>query len=136
MFWLRVNMKRIWNRDKGMSERRKWNWCGGDYFDSRCIDRAGHHFLRHSSQSSSRQFSVRLQVKVEKYSRSFPAGVETWQAQMTVMTSLMILILMTFAAAILESASLQTSKNIRWAVCGAFSRVGICGVSEGTSGGV
>ena len=32
---------------------------------------------------------------------------------MTVMTSLMILILMTFAAAILESASLQTSKNIR-----------------------
>ena len=50
---------------------------------------------------------------MEKYSRSFPAGVETWQAQMTVMTSLMILILMTFAAAILESASLQTSKNIR-----------------------
>ena len=32
---------------------------------------------------------------------------------MTVMTSLMILILMTFAAAILESTSLQTSKNIR-----------------------
>ena len=30
--------------DKGMSERRKLNWCGGDYFDSRCIDRAGHHF--------------------------------------------------------------------------------------------
>lgn len=22
--------------DKGMSKRRKWNWCGGDYFDSRC----------------------------------------------------------------------------------------------------
>lgn len=21
--------------DKGMSKRRKWNWCGGDYFDSR-----------------------------------------------------------------------------------------------------
>lgn len=23
--------------DKGMSKRRKWNWCGGDYFDSRCV---------------------------------------------------------------------------------------------------
>ena len=31
-------MKRIWNRIKECLKE-KWNWCGGDYFDSRCIDR-------------------------------------------------------------------------------------------------
>lgn len=42
-----------------------------------------------------------------------PAGKKKEDAQLTVMMSLLILILLTFTAGILESASIQTSKNIR-----------------------
>ncbi len=46
-----------------------------------------------------------------KFKNSFLSVEET--AQLTVMLSLLIFILLTFAAAVLESASIQTSKNMR-----------------------
>lgn len=52
-------------------------------------------------------------MKVGKFRVNVLFGKETVRGQITVMMSLMILLLMIFAVAILESASIQTSKNIR-----------------------
>ena len=50
---------------------------------------------------------------MEKFEKNKPEERKQMKAQITVLMSLMMLLLLSFAAAILESASIQTAKNIR-----------------------
>ena len=89
---------------------RRRDWCGGDYFNSCGADRSCHHFQIPAYQSGADNFRKDYQRKRGNLERS---DARKLKGEITVFLSLIFILLVSFAGAVMESASIQMAKNYR-----------------------
>ena len=87
---------------------RRRDWCGGDYFNSCGADRSCHHFQIPAYQSGADNFRKDYQRKRGNLERS---DARKLKGEITVFLSLIFILLVSFAGAVMESASIQMAKN-------------------------